>query len=184
MCDPATIGLIISGAKTALELQSAKNEADAEERRANEQNRIAKEDAINKMAQEDLRIRQEKLASLDKQAVVEKDRRKAEATAVVEAGEGGVSGVSVTRLFTDFLRQEGEYKSSVLNNLNMEIQQSIQNKKSISTGQSANSTFVQKFNPIPAFASAGLRFAGDYNDYRTKKLEKEQTNKKAGKYYG
>jgi len=163
MCSPT---LVISAFTSALSFQQKQAEANERTRQQNEQNRVAKEDAINKMAQEDLRIRQVANQSLDKNAVVERDRRKATATATVQAGESGVSGISVNRLMADFMRQEGEFKNSTLTNLKAELQQSTANKKSISIGQSANSTSVTKFNPLPAFANASLAFANDYYTYK------------------
>lgn len=181
MCSPT---LVISAISSALSFQQSQAEANERTRQQNEQNRIAKQDAINKMAQEDLRIRQVANQSLDKNAVVERDRRKATATATVQAGESGVSGISVDRLMADFMRQEGEFKNSTLTNLKAELQQSDSNKKSISIGQSANSTSVSKFNPLPSFANASLAFANDYYTYRDSQAQKEADIKKAEKYGG
>lgn len=181
MCVPVPPNLMLSLAMNGLKMMQDNQENKALIDQQNQQNRIAKANAIRLMAQEDLRIRQEKEEALDKQAQVESDRRKAQARAEVEAGEGGVSGVSVDRLMMDFLRQEGEYKSSVLNNLQYEIAQSKENKRAISMGQEANSTYVNRSVLLPTFANAGLRFAGDYLSYRTKQLEKDKINEKASK---
>lgn len=182
MCIPVPPNLVLSVVMNGLKMVQDNRENNALIDQQNEQNRIAKANAIRLMANEDLRIRQEKEQVLDKQAQVESERRKAQARAEVEAGEGGVSGVSVDRLMMDFLRQEGEYKSSVLNNLQYEIAQSKENKRAISMGQEANSTYVNRSVLLPTFANAGLRFAGDYLSYRTKQLEKNQNNKKASDY--
>ena len=124
MCVPVPPNLILSLAMNGLKMMQDNQENKALIDQQNEQNRIAKANAIRLMAQEDLRIR----------------------------------------------------------HLQYEIAQSKENKRAISMGQEANSTYVNRSVLLPTFANAGLRFAGDYLSYRTKQLEKNQNNKKASDY--
>lgn len=173
MCDPVT-QTIIAVAQLGMGYMNDKAEADARRQQQIRQNELARRNAVQKMASEELRIRQEFKATRNEMADQSLQSRRAKATAEVQAGEGGVSGKSVDALFAEYYREEGLYKNAQLNNLAGELVQHRENMKSISLGQEANSTFVTKFNPMTSLANRGLQFAGTYADIR---IEQERRSR-------
>ena len=73
----------------------------------------------------------------------------------------------------DFLRQEGEHKNMLLNNLEAEVFASQQRKSAFKDQQSAQSTYVTDVNYLMPVATAGLTFAGDYVTWKEKQDEKK-----------
>ena len=94
-----------------------------------------------------------------------------------------ISGVSVNRLVEDFFRQEGEYKSQVLNNLQAEVFNAQQNKEAYRLNQEAQQRRIPSNNIMPSFAASAVAFGGSYFDWKAEQQEKELAKKKAN-YYG
>lgn len=173
MCDPVT-QTIIAVAQLGMGYMNDKAEANARTQQQKRQNEMARRNAVQKMASEELRIRQEFKATRGEMAEQGLKSKRARATAEVQAGEGGVSGRSVDALFAEYYREEGLYKNAQLNNLAGELVQHRENMKAISLGQEANSTYVTKFSPMTSLANRGLQFAGTYADIR---IEQERRSR-------
>ena len=178
MCSPQ---LFIAAAGQGLKFVQARQEQRAATRQANEQNRIAKENRIRKQTAEDYRILQIRKRELGKVAEVQKRGRIARAQALARAET--ISGVSVNRLVEDFFRQEGEYKSQVLNNLQAEVFNAQQNKEAYRLNQEAQQRRIPSSNIMPSFAASAVAFGGSYFDWKAEQQEKELAKKKAN-YYG
>ena len=178
MCSPQ---LFIAAAGQGLKFMQARQENRAAIRQANEQNRIAKENRIRKQTAEDYRILQIRKRELGKVAEVQKRGRIARAQALARAET--ISGVSVNRLVEDFFRQEGEYRSQVLNNLDAEVFAAQQNKEAYALNQEAQSKSIPHNNFLPTFAASATAFAGNYFDWKTDQEILNQSKKKAS-YYG
>ena len=178
MCSPQ---LFIAAAGQGLKFMSARQENRAAIQQANEQNRIARENRIRKQTAEDYKILQIRKRELTKIAEVKKRGRIARAQAAARAET--VSGVSVDRLMQDFFRQEGEYKSQVLNNLQAEVFNAQQNKEAYRLNQEAQQRRIPSNNIMPSFAASAVAFGGNYFDWKTDQEIKNQTKRKAS-YYG
>ena len=83
----------------------------------------------------------------------------------------------------DFFRQEGEYKSQVLNNLDKEVFIAQQNKEAYALNQQAQSKPIPHSNFLPSFAASSIAFAGNYYDWKADQTELEVAKRKSS-YYG
>ena len=99
--------------------------------------------------------------------------RKIRSEFLTEAGSAGlaISG-STERLLGDYYRIEGNYKSSLAKNMNINFSQYERNLEAIQFGQEAQSTYLTPPNSNLLFASAALNVANSYyNLQRTKEAE-------------
>jgi hypothetical protein len=160
---------------------SASQQNNAAIQQANEQNRIAKENRIRKQTAEDYKILQIRKQKLSDIAVVEMEGKQARATAFTQAET--IGGASVNRLMQDFFREEGRYKSQVLNNLESEAFSAQLNKEAYALNQEAQSKPVPHSNFLPTFAASSIAFAGDYYDWKTQQTQLEVAKRKSS-YYG
>lgn len=129
MCSPAFalagIGLAIGVAQSYTQYQSQMDYANAQERAQNDairqqqayQNRLIQLENERYVAETNaVRARQlqEKQALAIQQNQASKEFRSAQATALVQSGEAGVTGLSVDSLLADFTRQELGYQEGIL----------------------------------------------------------------------
>lgn len=179
MCSPQ---LIISAVSAGLSYQAKMQEQQAAKEQAERQNDIAFQNRLNQDRMEGLRIRQTGKQTQAKLQQTATDARKARAT-VTTAAESFGGGV-LSRLLSDYYRQEGRYNSVVLSNLEQERAQSSQNYKNFVTGQDANQVYVPSVQPITTFASAAVSFGQDYLNYKTDQLERERQTRIANQNLG
>ena len=189
MCIQATTGLMIVSALSSYgQYQAGKAQAkhayDAQKRT----NKIAKENAIQRYAAEQLRIRQVLKASQQKGYAASLKARKARAIFITEAGDAGglaLSG-STNALLANYYRTEGNYQTSLQNNMNINISQFERNMEAIQFGQKSQSVYEQPPNSALLFASSAMNVANTYygleaqkelygyKSNRTKKRERNQ----------
>jgi hypothetical protein len=191
MCEPVSIGfavasLAIGVASQYAQYQSQMDYANQQEQAQNDaiaqqqayQNRLIQLEGERFQAESNaIRTRQlqeqQALARQGQQASMQ--ARQAQATALVQAGEAGVTGLSVDTLLADFTRQELGYQEGIL--------REQQNKDAFYTDQLMQNRLQSGFNmaemnrpitrqPIayPSSTALGLGVAGQvvgaYRDYR------------------
>ena len=165
MCVQATTALtIVSALSSYGQYQAgkaqAKNAYDAQKRT----NKIAKENAIQRYAAEQLKIRQEleKASQTDLRGTLK--ARKARATYIAGVGDAGglaLSG-STNALLANYYRTEGNYQTSLQNNMNINISQFERNMEAIQFGQKSQSVYEQPPNSALLFASSAMNVANTY----------------------
>ena len=171
MCvDPATaviIGTAISsGVQYKQQKQAQKNQYNAQIR----QNDIAKRNAIQRYASEQLKINQQVKATQQKGYEANLKSKKARGEFVADvSGSGLAMSGSTERLMADFYRVEGNYMSSLNTNLDIDIAQYERNLEAIQFGQEAQSTYVQPPNPELLFVSSALNVANSYYSLEAQK---------------
>lgn len=111
-----------------------------------------------------------KAAALDKQETARK-AREAKATAQTQAGEAGVSGLSVDNLLGEFDSRKATFDNRVDTNLDMTTSQIQAEKQSSRARAQSRINSVRKPTP-PNFFDAGVRLlgagvkaAGTFNQY-------------------
>ena len=185
MCvDPATaviIGTAISsGVQYKQQKQAQKNQYNAQIR----QNDIAKRNAIQRYASEQLKINQQVKATQQKGYEANLKSKKARGEFVADvSGSGLAMSGSTERLMADFYRVEGNYMSSLNTNLDIDIAQYERNLEAIQFGQEAQSTYVQPPNPELLFVSSALNVANSYYSLEAQKELKGLKTNKQKKYY-
>lgn len=149
MCDPISIAtLAISAASTTAGFIGQQQEAD--QNRAN----AVKAFADTQSALGAREVQEQDSAGLQKFDADEKGQA-ARSTAAVQAGEAGVSGISVDSLLNDFTGRTGRYTSTVDQQTGWNLDQ-LQREK---TGAFNQATSQIASMPQPSFIDAGLRIA-------------------------
>ena len=165
MCEPTTSTFLIAStiASSAIQYQQAKQQQKNAQEAQRRQNEIARQNALQRYASEQLKIRQVAKQSSQKGFEASLKARKARAEFVTTAGSAGIAlSGSTNALLNDFYRTEGNYKASLARNLDINIAQFERNLDAIQFGQEAQSTYVQAPNPAMLFASSALNVANTY----------------------
>ena len=163
--------LTLQGLGQAFSLVNSIKQQQEANRVAKENNRNAFLARLNADRSEKLRIRQvrrREQAKLYSNAIA---GRKARAT--VRTAAENIGGGAIDRLVNDYLRQEGSYNSSILNNLEAETAQSRANFESIALNQQARQVYVPKVDYVTTFASAAFAFGQNYLDYQSSQQSKQ-----------
>ena len=171
MCSPQ---LAVAGISQAFKFVQARNEARAVREQALRQREIAEKNYRLKVAQEQLKIRQKSEQAQDKlaESLIEARQLKAKAKVTAETIGGNV----LDRVFEDYLRQEGKYKSSVEANLEKEFAQSQQNIKGYGVELESQTPYIPPVNTIGLLGASAISFAGSYVNWKADQLEKEELN--------
>jgi hypothetical protein len=189
MCVPPQVALVaLSAGSSYLQFQQQKKAQKDAQAQQIRQNEIAKKNALQRYASEQLKIRQVAKQSSQKGFEATLRARKARAEFVTTAGSSGIAlSGSTNALLADFYRTEGNYKASLARNLDINVSQFERNLEAIQFGQEAQSTYVQPPNSAMLFASAvgnvantyyGLEMqkqnAGLMTNYEKRQLKKQQ----------
>jgi hypothetical protein len=145
----------------------------AQQQAQNRQNELARQNAIQRYAAEGLKIREITSQTSAKGLEASKKTRSAQAQYITQAGDAGglmMSG-STDALMRDFFRVDGNYKSSLTENLKLNENQFRRNLEAIQFGQESQSTYVTPPNPELNFATQALNVA---NTYYTLEYNKEK----------
>ena len=190
MCVPPQVALVALSAGSSYlqyrQQKKAQKDAQAQQIRQNE---IAKKNALQRYASEQLKIRQVAKQSSQKGFEATLRARKARAEFVTTAGSSGIAlSGSTNALLADFYRTEGNYKASLARNLDINVSQFERNLEAIQFGQEAQSTYVQPPNPAMLFASAVGNVANTYYGIEMQKqnmglmtnYDKRQAKKNSG----
>ena len=191
MCVPPQVALVaLSAGSSFLQYQQQKKAQKDAQRAAIRQNQLAKKNALQRYAAEQLKIRQLAKQSSEKgyQATLKARKARAEFTTIAGASGLAITG-STQALLSDFYRTEGNYKASLARNLNINLSQFNRNMEAIQFGQEAQSTYVQPPNSAMLFASAVGNVANTYygiemqkqnmglmTNYEKRQLKKKQSN--------
>ena len=186
MCVEPTTAMMIgsalsSGLQYKQQKQAQKNQYNAQIR----QNEIAKRNAIQRYASEQLKINQQVKATQQKGYEANLKSKKARGDFIADvSGSGLAMSGSTESLMRDYYRVEGNYMSSLNTNLDIDIAQYERNLEAIQFGQEAQSTYVQPPNPELLFVSSALNVANSYYSMEAQKeLKGLKTNQQKKQYY-
>jgi len=190
MCVPPQVALVaLSAGSSFLQYQQQKKAQKDAQAQQIRQNEIAKKNALQRYASEQLKIRQVAKQSSQKGFEATLRARKARAEFVTTAGSSGIAlSGSTNALLADFYRTESNYKASLARNLDINVSQFERNLEAIQFGQEAQSTYVQPPNPAMLFASAVGNVANTYYGIEMQKqnmglmtnYDKRQAKKNSG----
>lgn len=173
MCDPIAIASTAITGVSQIAAHKADVSATRQQNTYNTQARIAAAEATaQQYVQIGLRTRQEIESAAEEKFQVTQETRAAQATALMAAGEGGVSGFSVANLIQEFAGQQGRYNASVDKQLSWNAQQAEMNMRGVEAQGQDRANSAPALSK-PSFLSAGLRIAGAglgaYTDYNQRK---------------
>ena len=176
MCEPvsATTALVaITAGSSVLQYQQAKQQAKFTEQAQNKQNAIAKANALQRYASEQLKIKQIKKQTIEKGFEASKKAKSVRSDFRLGAGERGVAmGGSINALMADYYRTEGNYKASLNYNYGLNVDQFKRNMEAIQFGAEAQSTYVTPPNSALLFATSALQVANTYYGFEADKQMK------------
>ena len=185
MCvEPTTAMMIASAGSQVLNYQNQKAQQKSTYQAQIRQNEIAKRNAIQRYASEQLKINQQVKATQQKGYEANIKSRKARGEFVADvSGSGLAMSGSTESLMRDYYRVEGNYINSLNTNLDIDIAQYERNLEAIQFGQEAQSTYVQPPNPELLFVSSSLNVANSYYSMEAQKeLKGLKTNKQKSQY--
>ena len=163
MCDPVSMA-VVTVASAGLQYKQQKAQQKAEFARQKRQNEMAKKNANMRYASAGLKIRQEleKSAQADYKGTIKARRARASYIAGVgDAGGLAISG-STNALLANYYRTEGNYKTAIQNNMNINISQYERNLEAIQFGQESQQTYLTPPNSNLLFATQALNVANTY----------------------
>jgi hypothetical protein len=166
MCDPVTMA-VVTVANAGLQYKQQKAQQKAEFARQQTQNEMAKRNANMRYASAGLKIRQEleKSAQADYKGTIKARRARASYIAGVgDAGGLAISG-STNALLANYYRTEGNYKTAIQNNMNINISQYERNLEAIQFGQESQQTYLTPPNSNLLFATQAMNVANTYMSY-------------------
>jgi|TARA_B110000285_G_scaffold37046_1_gene40113 hypothetical protein len=166
MCDPVTMA-VVTVANAGLQYKQQKAQQKAEFARQQRQNEMAKKNANMRYASAGLKIRQEleKSAQADYKGTIKARRARASYIAGVgDAGGLAISG-STNALLANYYRTEGNYKTAIQNNMNINISQYERNLEAIQFGQESQQTYLTPPNSNLLFATQAMNVANTYMSY-------------------
>ena len=167
MCEPTTALIITSVASAGLQFSQTYQQQKAVAQQQRRQNDLARKNAIQRYANEQLKIQQVVDEGLEKKYQASLKSRKARATARNVFGEKNIAlRGSAMSVYSDFYRVEGNYMASVDRNLNNNIDQYERNLEAIKFGAEAQSTYVTPPNPVLLFATESLNLANKYYGFK------------------
>ncbi len=185
MCvEPTTAVMIGSALSSGLQYQQQKQAQKNQYNAQIRQNEIAKRNAVQRYASEQLKINQQVKATQQKGYEANLKSKKARGEFVADvSGSGLAMSGSTESLMADFYRVEGNYMSSLNTNLDIDIAQYERNLEAIQFGQEAQSTYVQPPNPELLFVSSALNVANSYYSMEAQKeLKGLKTNREKKSY--
>jgi len=185
MCvEPTTAVMIGSALSSGLQYQQQKQAQKNQYNAQIRQNEIAKRNAVQRYASEQLKINQQVKATQQKGYEANLKSKKARGEFVADvSGSGLAMSGSTESLMADFYRVEGNYMSSLNTNLDIDIAQYERNLEAIQFGQEAQSTYVQPPNPELLFVSSALNVANSYYSMEAQKELKGLKSNRQKKSY-
>ena len=163
MCNPTlAISALTSGMMYQQSIQQQKNA----EMQAKRQNEIALTNLEYRRKASSLKLRQSTEKNLAKMAEAEKLIKRKRAT--FKAAKT-FDGNTFNTLLANYYRSEGNYRNTVLGNIQKNKFQFSETQKALTTQYDAQSTYVIAPDYMYTAGASALSFANDYYDYKAKK---------------
>ena len=163
MCNPT---LAVAALSAGMQYQQAITQQKYAEMQANRQNQIALANLTYRRKASSLKLRQSTEKNLAKMAEAEKLIKRKKATVI--AGKT-YTGNTYNTLLANYYRSEGNYRNTVLGNIQKNKFQFSETQKALTTQYDAQSTYVIAPDFMYTAGASALAFANDYYDYKAKK---------------
>ena len=163
MCNPTlAISALTAGMQYQQSIQLQKNA----EMQANRQNEIALKNLEYNRKSSSLRLRHSTEKNLAKIKEAEKLTRRRKATVIANKT---FDGNTYNSLLANYYRSEGNYRNTVLGNIQKNKFQFNQTQTALTNQYDAQSTYVIAPDYMYTAGASALSFANDYYDYKAKK---------------
>ena len=162
MCNPT---LVVAGLSAGLQYQQSmamqKNARDQEIR----QNQIAKNNQIIRAKAEATKLKLSTEKNLEKLRLAEGESRRRRATFAVGKN---YTGNTYNMLLANYYDQEGQYRNTVLGNIQKNVFQFNRTQEALQANYEAQSTYITTPDFLYTAGASALNFAGSYYDYKAK----------------
>ena len=163
MCNPT---LAISALTAGMQYQQSIQQQKNAEMQANRQNEIALKNLEYNRKSSSLRLRQSTEKNLAKIKEAELLTRRRTATVIANKT---FDGNTYNNLLANYYRSEGNYRNTVLGNIQKNKFQFNQTQTALTNQYDAQSTYVIAPDYMYTAGASALSFANDYYDYKAKK---------------
>ena len=163
MCNPT---LAVAGLTAGMQYQQSITQQKYAEMQAKRQNEIALANLEYRRKASSLKLRQSTEKNLAKMAEAEKLIKRKRAT--FKAAKT-FDGNTFNTLLANYYRSEGNYRNTVLGNIQKNKFQFSETQKALTTQYDAQSTYVIAPDYMYTAGASALSFANDYYDYKAKK---------------
>ena len=162
MCDPT---LIVAGLSAGMQYQQSITQQKLAQQRDRRQNEIAEKNLAYRRKASTLKLKQSTEKNLKKLEEAEKEirRRKAKFKAAKT-----FDGNTFNTLLANYYRSEGNYRNTVLGNIQKNKFQFDRTQEALTTQYDAQSTYTIAPDYLYTAGASALAFAGDYYDYKAK----------------
>ena len=163
MCNPT---LAVAALSAGMQYQQSITQQKYAEMQANRQNEIALANLEYRRKASSLKLRQSTEKNLKKIEEAERLIRRRKSTVI--AGKT-YTGNTYNTLLANYYRSEGNYRNTVLGNIQKNKFQFGETQKYLTTQYDAQSTYVIAPDYMYTAGASALSFANDYYDYKAKK---------------
>lgn len=163
MCNPT---LVVAGLSAGMQYQQAITQQKIAEQQANRQNEIAAKNLAYRRKASSLKLKQSTEKNLKKLEEAEKEiRRRKHKFKAAKTFDGN----TYNTLLANYYRSEGNYRNTVLGNIQKNKFQFGTTQEALTTQYDAQSTYVIAPDYLYTAGASALAFAGDYYSYKAKK---------------
>lgn len=162
MCNPT---LVVAGLSAGMQYQQSMAMQKNAQAQAIRQNEIAKNNQVIRAKAEALKLKQSTEKNLEKLRLAESESRRRRATFI--SGKN-YTGNTYNMLLANYYDQEGQYRNTVLGNIQKNVFQFNETQKALQANYEAQSTYVTTPDFLYTAGASALNFAGSYYDYKAK----------------
>jgi hypothetical protein len=165
---------VLSVASTVAGVEGQRQQAKAQNAYNNQQAKNAMEAYKANIAQTNLKQSQEHAAATQKINENNRAAEAAKATALVSAGESGISGLSVDALLANLSGEQARYNESVNQNY-QNASMAIDNQRTNAQVEAASQINSLKTPQSPDYLGAALRIGQSTYDYKNPRVDKRNS---------
>mgnify|MGYP001156972076 CR=1 FL=1 len=162
MCNPT---LVVAGLSAGMQYQQGMAQQKAMQAQQIRQNQIAKNNQIQRSQAESLKLKQSTEKNLEKLRLAEGESRRRRATFMTGKN---YTGNTYNMLLANYYDQEGQYRNTVLGNIQKNVFQFDRTQEALQTQYDAQATYVTTPDFMYTAGASALNFAGSYYDYKAK----------------
>ena len=178
MCNPT---LAISALSAGMQYQQSITQQKIAQQQAIRQNEVAAKNLAYKQKTSALKLKQSTEQNLKKLEIAEKEVRRKKATYITNKT---FTGNTYDSLMASYYRSEGDYRNTVLGNIEKNKSAFTDAQEAYSTQYDSQTSYIMTPDYLYTAGASALSFAGDYYDYRAQQKSVNAKNKYYDYDYG
>jgi len=171
MCNPT---LAISALSAGMQYQQSITQQKIAQQQAIRQNEVAAKNLAYKQKTSALKLKQSTEQNLKKLEIAEKEVRRKKATYITNKT---FTGNTYDSLMASYYRSEGDYRNTVLGNIEKNRVAFTDAQDAYSTQYDSQTSYIMSPDYLYTAGASALSFAGDYYDYKANQNRAGTNNK-------